>query len=202
MSAPDLHRCTDCLGYIVVLTLAGLQVDLQQLLPEYSFVMISSEYAEQNMLSADHMRKLLLHLGAADHIAVPEQTRTLTPSDQAQSPWADISLGEAPESGWTIRDNSSAEFEAVLQSILSEAETDAQMLSSLRNLVGVVSSRWEAHYSHCLTATCLLQSGASHYCGCSHPCPCLSMPVLHRRRTDALRNTACTRLVLLSAVSI
>ncbi len=76
--------------------------------------MISGRYSEQEMLPADQMRRLLLQLGAADHIAVPQHTFLLQPSEKAASPWAVANLGGAPQAGWTISDYSGAEFEAVV----------------------------------------------------------------------------------------
>lgn len=113
------------------------------------------------MLPTDQMRRLLLQLGAADHIAVSQQTILLQPSERAASPWADVNLGDAPQAGWTISDYSGAEFEAVVRSITQEAEDQAQMLTSLKNVASIVSSRWEVLYSRCLTATCTQQSGAA-----------------------------------------
>ena len=133
------------------------------MVPEHSFTMISGRYSEQKMLPADQMRKLLLQLGAADHIAVPQRTCLLQPSEKAASPWADINLGDAPETGWTISDYSGAEFDAVVHSITQEAEHQAQMLTSLKNVASVVSSRWEVLYSRFLTATCTQQSGSACY---------------------------------------
>ena len=109
----------------------------------------------------DQMRKLLLQLGAADHIAVPQRTCLLQPSEKAASPWADVDLGDASQTGWTIIDYSAAEFEAIVHSITQEAEDQAQMLTSLKNVASIVSSRWEVLYSRCLTATCTHQSGAA-----------------------------------------
>ncbi len=131
--------------------------------------MISSRYSEQGMLPADQMRRLLLQLGAADHIAVPQQTFLLQPSEKAASPWSDVNLGDAPQAGWTINDYSGAEFEAVVRSITQEAEDQAQMLTSMKNVASIVSSRWEVLYSRCLTATCTQHSGAA----------CLVVPVLY-----------------------
>ncbi|DBA78596.1 TPA: hypothetical protein ACH3X1_008526 [Trebouxia sp. C0004] len=139
----------------------GCKIDLQRMVPEHSFTMISGRYSEQKMLPADQMRKLLLQLGAADHIAVPQRTHLLQPSEKAASPWAGVDLGDAPEAGWTIIDYSGAEFEAVVRSITQEAEDQAQMLTSLKNIASIVSSRWEVLYSRCLTATCMQQSGRS-----------------------------------------
>ena len=156
------------------------------MVPEHSFTMISGIYSEQKMLPADQMRKLLLQLGAADHIAVPQRTCLLQPSEKAASPWADVNLGDAPETGWTISDFSGAEFEAVVHSITQEAEHQAQMLTSLKNVVSIVSSRWEVLYSRFLTATCTQQSGSARY---------IIAPALYDTPSDMLflvRSSCCT----------
>ena len=157
------------MSWIVLTLFCALQVDLQRLIPEHSFTTVSSIYSEQNMLPPDSMRKLLLQLGAADHIAVPQKTCTLQPSDKAASPWADLDLGDAPQAGWTINDFYSGEFEAVVQSVVQNAEDQAQMLTSLGNVINILSSRWEALYRHCLTSTCTQQSGAARH-DLSHLC--------------------------------
>ena len=136
-----------------------LQVDLHQRIPQHSFVTASDEYAKHSLLPADQMRKLLLQLGASDHIAVPEATVTLTAADKPKSAWAHFDLGPAPDGGWSICDHSGAEFEAVVHSVLTETGDVTQTLNSLDQLAHILSSRWEAHHKHCLTATCTQVSG-------------------------------------------
>lgn len=140
---------------------------MQQLIPEHAFVTVSDDYAQHSLLPAAQMRKLLLQLGAADCIAVPEHTMTLLPADKGSSAWADADLGDA-EGGWTICDHSGTEFEAVVQSIMSEG--GSHTLDSLSNLVQIMSARWEAHYRHCLTAICTPQTGDTSTLSCHAAC--------------------------------
>lgn len=116
-----VRSVVDCSNTLLCL----MQVDLQRLIPEHSFTTVSGIYSEQNMLPLDSMRKLLLQLGAADHIAVPQKTCTLQPSHKAASPWADLDLGDAPQAGWIINDYFSGEFEAIVQSVGCAADVQA-----------------------------------------------------------------------------
>lgn len=129
-----------------------LQID--KLLPQHAFNMVSDVYIENNLMTSSECRKLMLQLGVTDFISVPKRAITVTELNRASTPWPELDM----QPGCTYTDFDAAEFTAVIQSVLGTADCS----TVLQQLVETLDRRWKADYSHYLDATYTAPSGELH----------------------------------------
>lgn len=143
-----------CLRSVLMWLVAGVLLQIDQLLPEHTFNIVSDIYIQDNLMKPKECRKLLLQLGVTDFISVPMRKITVTEANKASTPWPEQDM----QPGSTYTDYAGAEFAAVVHSVLSAA-APAGCMSTLQLLFQAFDSRWAADYSHCLNATYTTSSG-------------------------------------------
>ena len=140
-----------------LLLVAGVLLQIDQLLPEHAFNIVSDVYIQDNLVKPKECRKLMLQLGVTVIISVPMRKITVTEANKASTPWPEQDM----QPGSTYTDYASAEFAAVVHSVLS-ATAPAGCMSTLQLLFQAFDSRWAADYSHCLNATYTTPTGELH----------------------------------------
>lgn len=122
-----------------------MQIDA--LIPQHSFHVVSDIYTKDGLMEAKLCRKLMLRLGATDFLSARQTL--VTDAHTAASLWPDMAV----EPGFSITDFSSAEFEAVVQSVLEAPDALEDKQDTLRLILQTLDHQFRADYKPCLLAT-------------------------------------------------